>query len=238
LDECSIKAGMARADAGEAGKDASMEGIMTSSRTLTRARITATLAAAVGALLLIAPAAHAGPLVAADPNCAEEDLTRPFLPWADVMQYQFAPDGGFESGGAGWALSGGAAPAGGNESHYVHDSGDSASLAVPAGGRATSPTVCVGIEHPAIRFFAKRTSGLLATAAVEVLFEDANGNVLSAPIGTVAGTVGWQPTLPMPIVANLLPLLPGDHTPVKFRITGLTGGMKIDDFYVDPRRTS
>jgi hypothetical protein len=42
----------------------------------------------------------------------------------------------------------------------------------------------------------------------------------------------------MPIVANLLPLLPGDHTPVAFRFTpvGLGGDWRIDDLYVDPYR--
>jgi hypothetical protein len=38
----------------------------------------------------------------------------------------------------------------------------------------------------------------------------------------------------MPIVANLLPLLPGSKTPVSFRLTALSGSWTIDDFYVDP----
>ena len=38
------------------------------------------------------------------------------------------------------------------------------------------------------------------------------------------------------MVANLLPLLPGEHTPVRFRITSVgTGTWSVDDFYVDPR---
>ena len=39
--------------------------------------------------------------------------------WADVAHYQFAPDGGFESGADGWALSGGAAVVSGNSSLFV-----------------------------------------------------------------------------------------------------------------------
>ena len=54
-------------------------------------------------------------------------------------------------------------------------------------------------------------------------------------VGTVTPTVSWQPTLPMTVVANLLPLLPGEKTPVRFRCTPLLGGdWSIDDVQVDP----
>jgi hypothetical protein len=190
-------------------------------------------ALAVGALL--APAgASAGALVASAPDCDQQSLSQPFTPWLDPAHYQFAPDGGFEADAAGWDLSGGAATTSGNEPYYIHDGGDSRSLALPAGSSATSPTVCVGIEHPTLRFVAKRTSGLLASVGVEVLFEDAAGDTHSLPIGTVGGTNSWQPTAPMVVVANLLPLLPGDYTPVQFRFTAGGGGLRIDDTYVDP----
>jgi hypothetical protein len=208
---------------------------MTSSTMLTRTRLTILAAtAAVAALVVAAPAAQAGPLVASAPDCDAQPLTQPFTPWLDPATYQFAPDGGFESGGAGWDLNGNAATVSGNETSYVHDAGDSASLSLPAGSSAVSPTVCVGLEHPTIRFFSKRASGLTGTAAVEVLFETATGNVVSAPVGVVTAVGSWQPTLPMPIVANLLPLLPGEYTPVEFKVTTLTGTVRIDDFYVDP----
>ena len=54
----------------------------------------------------------------------------------------------------------------------------------------------------------------------------------------VTPTGAWQPTLPMTVVANLLPLLPGEHAPVQFRFTPLLGGWQIDDVYVDPMRRS
>jgi hypothetical protein len=37
-----------------------------------------------------------------------------------------------------------------------------------------------------------------------------------------------------PLVANLLPLLPGSHTAVSFRFTAGGGCVRIDDVYVDP----
>jgi hypothetical protein len=40
--------------------------------------------------------------------------------------------------------------------------------------------------------------------------------------------------LPDPIVVSLLPLLPGSHTPVAFRLTADGGSFQVDDFYVDP----
>ena len=65
---------------------------------------------------------------------------------------------------------------------------------------------------------------------VDVLFENNLGIVDSLPIGVVAGTSNWQPTLPMTVLANLLPLLPGEQTPVAFRFTPLLGGnWSIDD---------
>ena len=98
--------------------------------------------------------------------------------------------------------------------------------------------MCVGIGHPVMRFFARRTSGwLLDTLKVEVLFEGAGGQVGSLPVGLVLGGGAWQPTLPFPVLASLLPLLPGEKTPVQFRFTPVGAGTwQIDDVFVDPWR--
>jgi hypothetical protein len=68
---------------------------------------------------------------------------------------------------------------------------------------------------------------------VEVLFEDAYGNVHDIAIGTAKGA-GWSPTAPMVITPALLPLLPGEHTAVAFRFTAHGGDFQIDDVHVDP----
>jgi hypothetical protein len=97
--------------------------------------------------------------------------------------------------------------------------------------------MCVGLGHPTMRFFARKASGgLLSTLAVEVLFEGLGGTVKSLPIGVVLGGSSWQPTLPFPVIANLLPLVPGQQTPVAFRFTALGGTWQVDDVYVDPWR--
>ena len=189
---------------------------------------------------LLAPAANAGPLVATAQDCEAETLTQPFLPWLDPAHYKLAPDGGFEAGAAGWALEGGAEVVAGNEPYYVHDAGDSQALSLPAGSSATSPTTCVGLEHPTLRVFARNTGSPLSSLQVDVLFEDAGGDVHELTIGRLGANSSWKPSVQMVIVANLLPLLPDDYTPVAFEFTplGSAGEWRIDDVYVDPMRRS
>lgn len=197
------------------------------------------LVAATAALFaLLAPTAKAGVLVASSPGCEAQDLARVFLPWGDIAKYQFAPDGGFESGADGWDLSGEASVVDGNSAHHVHGAHDKRSLLLPTGSSAMSPTICVGLEHPTLRFFAKKVSGsnLLSAMTVSVRTESALGAMVEVPVGVVTPSFGWQPTLPMTVVANLLPLLPGDYAPVQLRFTALAGSWQMDDLYVDPTR--
>ncbi len=194
--------------------------------------VTATVALAAGA-----STANAGVLVASAPDCDAQSMANPFTPWLDYADYTALRGGDFEGSGDGWTLSGGAAIAAGNESHYVGGASDSQSLSLPAGASATSPTICVGITHPTIRAFAKRRSGSmfsLSTLRVDVLFESASGTLASLPIGLVGNGGSWQPTPPLLIVANLLPLLPGAQTAVAFRFTAQGADWSIDDAWVDP----
>ncbi|WP_411285923.1 hypothetical protein [Lapillicoccus sp.] len=202
-------------------------------------RLGSTASIALAALTMSATSANAGLLVDAAESCDQQSLSQPFKPWLDFANYTPLGGGDFESAAAGWTLSGGAAVASGNETFYVAGAGDASSLSVPAGAVATSPVICVGIEHPTIRFFAKRTAvGPLGQGSlrVDVLFENNLGVVSSLSIGTVGTTAGvWQPTVPMTVIANLLPLLSGDHTAVAFRFTAQLGGsFSIDDIQVDP----
>lgn len=190
---------------------------------------------ALVALAAGAATANAGVLVASAPSCEDQALAKTFLPWLDIADYTALAGGDFESGSAAWSMTGGAATASGNETFNVGSADDSRSLSLPAGSSATSPTICVGILHPTVRFFHKRRSAnLLSTLKVEVLFETATGNVASLPIGVVLGNGNWQPTLPLVVVANLLPLLPGEMTPVQFRVTAQGGDWSVDDVWVDP----
>jgi hypothetical protein len=197
-----------------------------------RTRSLVVTAVALGALVIGPTSANAGPIVASAADCSAQKLSQPFLPWADVASYTLDPGGAFEGGAAGWTLNG-AAPADGNEPYYVTSATDTTSLTIAGGGSATSAAICVGVEHPDLRFFAK-ASDPTAVLTVEVLFPTATGDTASARIGTVTGGVNWAPTVPMPLVVNLLPLLPGNYTPVAFRFNAAGGSFRIDDVYVDP----
>lgn len=190
---------------------------------------------AIAALAAGASAANAGVLVASAPSCDAQSMSKTFLPWLDVADYTALSGGSFEANGAAWSTTGGAGIANGNESFNVGAASDSKSLSLPQGSSATSPSICVGLEHPTVRFFVRRRSGgLLDSLRVDALVELAGGAVVPVLIGTVAGGGSWQPTLPMVIVGNLLPLLPGEHTPIAFKFTPQGGDWSVDDVWVDP----
>jgi hypothetical protein len=205
-----------------------------------RRRSALALAGAVLIVALAAPSAHAGLLVASAPSCDTQVLTQPFLPWLDPASYVIAPGGSFETGAAGWSVASGAAVGAGNELWNVTAAGDSSSLGLAPGSLATTPTMCVGLGHPDLRLFARRSGGTpLSTLRVDVLFEDATGAVQTLTIGHVSAGGSWTLTPVMPIVANLLPLLPGNMTPVRFAFTPEdSAAWVIDDVYVDPWRGS
>ena len=195
------------------------------------AALTTTFALGAGA-----SSASAGALVASAPRCDDQARSKTFLPWLDLADYTALSGADFETGAVGWSLNG-AAVASGNEPYRVGGANHSKSLSINAGGSSTSPTICVGLNHPTIRFFAKRQSGgwlSLSTLRIDVLFETARGTVASLPIGTVGGGGSWQVTSPMPVVANLLALLPGEKTPVAFRFTAHGSDWAVDDVWVDP----
>jgi hypothetical protein len=187
----------------------------------------------VAVAVALPSSASAGILAADATNCGEQTFSQAFLPFADPASYTLQPGGDFEPGSPVWDLTVGAGESSVNEPWAVTDEMDGHSLALSTGSSATSPSICVGIEHPDIRFFS-RASSTFATLKVEVLFLDGDGNTQSLTIGTVGGNSGWSPTTQMPIVANLLSLLPGSKTRVAFRLTATSGSWKVDDFYVDP----
>ncbi len=179
-----------------------------------------------------APAAHAGLLVPSAENCDDAPASQVFLPWLDPANYVPAP-GATAENKHGWNLDG-ASIVDGNEPWHVVSREDSRSLSIPAGASATTDTMCVGLEHPTLRYFVKQTGGssLKTGLRTEVLFEGPAG-VESLTIGYADG-YGWHPTAQMVVTASLLPLLPGERTPVAFRFTAVNGNFQIDDVHVDP----
>ena len=167
---------------------------------------------------------------------AEADLGGLLEVDGDTTQYWLAPGGDFEAGSKSWSLSGRASLVSGNEPWKLAGSDDTRSLRLPPGASATSPVVCVGIEHPAVRLFAKSESGLLPTLAVDVITETSLGLKLAVPAGVLLPNGKWKPSPKLVVLSSLLPLLPGEHTPVQFRVTSVgLGTWSVDDFYIDPR---
>jgi hypothetical protein len=192
----------------------------------------AALAMAAASAALSAPA-QAGVLTKTATDCGTPALTQPFKPWLDASQYKLVGD--FENGTDGWTLTGGAKVVAGDGSARVGGAGDAKSLSLPAGSTATTPPVCVGLGEPTMRFFTRKNSGLLSTMSVWVDVQTSLNVWVSLPIGVDLGGA-WHPSLPMLVVANLLPLLPPDQTAVRFRFAPLLGGSwQVDDVYVDPR---
>lgn len=197
------------------------------------------LIASASLLAISAAPADAGVLVKSAVGCGTPPTAQPFARWGDSALYSLVSNGGLESGSTDWSLSN-ASVVSGNESYYVRAAGDSKSLSLPAGSSATTRAYCVGLSKPAMRFFAKSANtGLLSSLRVDVLAETSLGLTVSLPIGTVSPNSSWAPSPRLLIVANLLPLLPGQQTPVAFRFTPQgTGNWWIDDVYVDPHRLS
>jgi hypothetical protein len=199
---------------------------------MTRAALGA--CAAIAATAALATPAQAGILTTSAKDCGEPELTQPFARWLDYSHYKQV--GGFEDGTAGWTLTGGARVVSGNATQHVNAASDSKSLLLPSGATATTPPVCVGLNEPTMRYFARKNRGLLSTMTVSVQTQLSLGGIwITLPIGVDLGG-GWHPSLPHLVVANLLPLLPPDMTAVRFKFVPILGGeWQIDDVYVDPR---
>jgi hypothetical protein len=195
-----------------------------------RARAVLLLTLAAGAIALagtVAPASAGLGLACPDPT------GKPFSPWSDNANYAFSPNGGFESGTTGWSVSG-AKVAPGNESFYIHASGDKYSLSMPAGASATSPAMCISLLSGKMRFVARGDAG--AKVKVQIVYR----GLLSSVLGILDGgtySVGksWTPSPQVGMLGGVLPLLTSS---VSFRFTSSGGAVAIDDVYLDPMKSS
>jgi len=194
-------------------------------------RLSVTVTAALAALAIASPAASAS-LV---DGCPDAGASQPFQPWGDDAMYVLAPDGGLEQGGDAWSLANGAAVVAGNESFQVGGAGDSWSLSLPDGSRATTADTCIGLDSPTLRFFARNDGDPDGRLAVSVIVDTLLGPV-TLPIGSVDGTVSWHPTHTFLLLANLtaLPIVNDGTASIRLRFTPHGGDWRIDDVYVDP----
>jgi hypothetical protein len=187
---------------------------------------------AVVAAALLGFAAFAGSAQACSYTGAEQVFSR----WGDLHSYVLGPDGGFESGGSGWSLSGGAKAVRGNESYYLNGARDSRSLSLPAGSSATSPPICMSIDTPVLRMFARNTGNPASRLRVEAIYS-LEGLLQTDVVSDVSAGSSWAPTQELSVVLGLSTIV-GTIIPssIQVRITPLDdlGKWHVDDFYVDP----
>jgi hypothetical protein len=197
---------------------------------LARAPLAVAFAASLMAALSAAPAQAA---LISTGACNEAALSQPFLRWGDTSSYELVAGGDFEGSLAGWTLSGGAQRVTGSEPYGASGSVGAYSLDLPAGASAQSPFTCVDAAYPTFRFFA-RNEGLLSTVVAQVVYKTVLGTV-TLPLGAVALSEEWEPTLPMLTGSIVTGVLSGGTAEVALRFTALTGASRIDDVFVDPR---
>jgi len=192
-------------------------------------RVNLVLATAAATLLAV-PAANAGLIgsvtQAVLPTCGSTG--HPFAQFGDAHAYYGFANNGFESGSNGWTLSGGASVGRGNEPWLVNGAG-SHSLNLPTGAGATSPSFCINLLDPAIRAFARGTTG--GDLKIQVIFHGLTGNLTGIlNVADLTGTNGWAPT--SRVSSSLaLPLL---TVSAQIRVTAASGTWQVDDAFVDP----
>jgi hypothetical protein len=187
------------------------------------------LASIVVAVFSSAPAQAA---LVSTSACNESAISQPFLRWGDSSSYELVPGGDFENSLEGWTLSAGAQRAAGSEPYGATGSVGSYALSLSAGSSAQSPFTCVDAAYPTFRFFAHNDT-LLASVVVQVVYRTPLGTV-ALPLGAVALSGKWEPTLPMLTGSVVTGLLSGGTAEVALRFTALAGTSQIDDVFIDP----
>jgi hypothetical protein len=167
-------------------------------------------------------------------GCPAQPAAQTFLPWLDPAWYVAAPDGGLERRAAGWSLVAGAVVEDTNEPYQVGGADDRRSLALPRGSAATTAPMCIGAEHPTIRFFVRNAGSPDSALRVSVAFRDSDGHWQSLAIGVVTGSSAWVPSPVLPVVVNLLSLVGDQQAAFRFAPGDDRGDWAIDDVYVDP----
>lgn len=163
-------------------------------------------------------------------NCSYQNVAKTFSPWGDQNDYELAPDGGFEEGGVGWTLSGGAKVVQANEDRFLHGAGDHSAVLLPYGASATSPPICVDETTPSFRVMTRNIGEKGAKLRVTISYVVAGGTKVQQTDAPPADK-GWAASPPLQLQTE------GEAERVA-RITFTSYERKaeylVDDLYVDP----
>ena len=201
--------------------------------------VSALCGVAIIASLSQAGQAKAGLLGTGTGSYCDPTATQAFAPFGDSSNYARLYNGGFESGGLGWVMSGGAKVVSGNDSYYLSGNrSDSHSLYLPARSSAYSSTVCFAFADWHLRFMAKRLSGS-GGLHVQVIVPSLLGLLTVLDGGTVYGTSSWAPSPRMELLlCNITSLLGTKAVAFRFTPVGSTTAYQMDDVYLDPWKST
>jgi hypothetical protein len=168
------------------------------------------------------------------------DIENPFTAWDDSADYFLIPQGDASEEAGDWSFDGSGGLAAQDNSYTSHP-GDpaAASISLGAGDAATTPTTCVTIDDPTLRFFVRNTGASTGTLRVDVNYEDDEFNQHTETLATLTSSDAGDAWTASPVVAlsaPLVALLDDDYTPVTFTFTAEGDGSAwlVDDVYVDP----
>jgi hypothetical protein len=175
-----------------------------------------------------------GPIAGLTGGCDVQQADQVFAPWGDLAYYTLAPQGDFESA-TGWTLGGGATLTAQNSSFST----GAQALWLGGLGTATSPSFCVDVTQPTMRFFARNTGVATSNLKVEALFTDSTGKARALTIANLTSGSAWAPTAIVPLVVNQLASVSSTGTTsiqLRFTVTGAKGVWVLDDVEIDPFR--
>jgi hypothetical protein len=192
--------------------------------------------------VVLAETVHTEATPASELTCSAPSLFNPLTGFKDQRDYFLATGGDFEDPAmAGWQFEGGAGLASGSSTHAVLGTGHALSLAIPPGGSATSPEMCVDLNYPTFRFFATQLEeDTDAELAVDVVYPAlSKDNVREAHKLRLKNKDGWKLSKDIKLEPQRLGKQSGwRKIALRFRVKPgkKTASYRIDDVLIDPRR--
>ena len=195
-------------------------------------RAISAVALSASLLSVTAPAASASD-VASTADCTSPAVSTPLTAFGDARHYFVAPGGDFEAGAAGWKLAGGALTVSGEG--MLGLGADSASLQLPAGASATSPTFCVDLNYPTFRFFAAQLDPGKGKLSVDVVYPAIDQKKTeAAKVSKLDEEL--ELTKDVPLKPATVDKADGWRlVQLRFRAAADGPSWKVDDVLVDPR---
>ena len=170
--------------------------------------------------------------------CSERTIEQPFAAWDDNADYFMIKEGNLGSDAIyDWDFGGGELVAE-NNTNSLHPEEES-SLSLSEGDSAESPTTCVTVDDPTMRFFVRNTGAETGTLSVDAVYLDENLEEQVYHLGTLTSEDAgneWAPSPVLELAAPLVELLEDGETPIALRFTadGEGSSWLVDDVYVDP----